>query len=37
VPEDLNVAGMMRNRRLPRHVAGVGMAELRRQVEYKAT
>jgi putative transposase len=37
VPEDLNVAGMMRNRRLARHVAGVGMAELRRQVEYKAT
>jgi putative transposase len=27
VLEDLNVAGMMRNRRLARHVAGVGMAE----------
>ncbi|MER5387650.1 IS607 family element RNA-guided endonuclease TnpB [Saccharopolyspora sp. NPDC002686] len=36
VIEDLNVAGMMRNRRLARDVAGVGMAELRRQVEYKA-
>jgi len=36
VIEDLHVAGMVRNRRLARHVAGVGMAELRRQVEYKA-
>jgi putative transposase len=36
VIEDLNVAGMTRNRRLARHVAGVGMGELRRQVEYKA-
>jgi putative transposase len=36
VLEDLNVAGMTRNRRLARHVAGVGMAELRRQIEYKA-
>jgi putative transposase len=35
VIEDLNVAGMTRNRRLARHVAGVGMGELRRQVEYK--
>jgi putative transposase len=35
VMEDLNVAGMIRNRRLARHVAGVGMGELRRQVEYK--
>jgi putative transposase len=34
--EDLNVSGMTRNRRLARHVAGVGMAELRRQIEYKA-
>ena len=33
--EDLNVAGMTKNRRLARHVAGVGMGELRRQVEYK--
>ncbi|WP_245849152.1 IS607 family element RNA-guided endonuclease TnpB [Lentzea kentuckyensis] len=36
VVEDLNVAGMLRNRRLARHIAGVGMAELRRQIEYKA-
>jgi putative transposase len=36
VVEDLNVAGMLCNRRLARHIAGVGMAELRRQVEYKA-
>lgn len=37
VVEDLNVSGMTKNRRLARHVAGVGMAELRRQIEYKAT
>ncbi|MQA60025.1 MAG: IS200/IS605 family element transposase accessory protein TnpB [Actinophytocola sp.] len=37
VVEDLNVSGMLANRRLARHVAGVGMAELRRQIEYKAT
>jgi putative transposase len=36
VVEDLHVAGMVRNHRLARHVAGAGMAELRRQVEYKA-
>jgi putative transposase len=36
VVEDLNVAGMTKNRRLARYVAGVGMAELRRQIEYKA-
>jgi putative transposase len=36
VIEDLNVAGMVRNRRLARHVADCGMAELRRQIEYKA-
>ncbi|SDM56247.1 putative transposase [Lentzea albidocapillata subsp. violacea] len=35
VIEDLNVAGMLRNRRLARHVAGIGLAELRRQLEYK--
>lgn len=35
VLEDLNVSGMMRNRRLARHLAGVGMGELRRQVAYK--
>jgi putative transposase len=36
VVEDLNVAGMVRNRRLARHIAGLGMAELRRQLDYKA-
>ena len=36
VVEDLNVAGMTKNRRPARHVAGVGMTELRRQIEYKA-
>jgi putative transposase len=36
VVEDLNVAGMVKNKRLARHVAGVGMAEFRRQVTYKA-
>jgi putative transposase len=36
VLEDLNVKGMMSNRRLARHVAGVGMGEFRRQIEYKA-
>jgi putative transposase len=35
VVEDLNVAGMLQNRRLARHVAGTGMGEFRRQVEYK--
>ena len=33
--EDLNVAGMVRNHRLARHIAGLGMAELRRQLDYK--
>ena len=28
---------MVRNRRLARHIAGLGMAELRRQLDYKAT
>ncbi|TDD43036.1 IS607 family element RNA-guided endonuclease TnpB [Saccharopolyspora elongata] len=37
VLEDLNVSGMIKNRRLARHVADVGMAELRRQIEYKAS
>ncbi|SDJ55204.1 putative transposase [Lentzea albidocapillata subsp. violacea] len=37
VLEDLNVSGMMRNRRLARHIAGVGMGELRRQAGYKTT
>jgi putative transposase len=36
VIEDLHVAGMVRNRRLARHIAGVGMAELLRQIQYKA-
>ncbi|MGV9869561.1 IS607 family element RNA-guided endonuclease TnpB [Rhodococcus koreensis] len=36
VVEDLNVAGMIHNRRLARRIAGVGMGEFRRQVEYKA-
>ena len=35
VLENLNVAGMLKNRRLARHIAGVGMGELRRQIEYK--
>jgi putative transposase len=35
VVEDLNVAGMIRNRRLSRHIAGVGLGEFRRQLEYK--
>ena len=35
VVEDLNVAGMVRNPRLARHIAGLGMAELRRQLDYK--
>jgi len=35
VAEDLNVAGMLRNRRLARHIADAGFAELRRQLAYK--
>lgn len=35
VVEDLNVAGMLRNRRLARKIADAGFAEIRRQVEYK--
>jgi putative transposase len=35
VIEDLNVAGMLRNRRLARRIAGVGMGELRRQIDYR--
>jgi putative transposase len=37
VIEDLNVAGMVRNRRLARRISGLGMGEFRRQLEYKAT
>jgi putative transposase len=36
VVEDLHVAGMVKNRRLARHVADASFAEFRRQVEYKA-
>ncbi|WP_127504367.1 IS607 family element RNA-guided endonuclease TnpB [Actinoplanes solisilvae] len=35
VVEDLNVAGMLTNRRLARHIADAGFAELRRQLAYK--
>jgi putative transposase len=36
VIEDLSVAGMVRNRRLARHITDAGWAELRRQLTYKA-
>jgi putative transposase len=36
VIEDLNVSGMMKNRRLARRVADASFGELRRQLEYKA-
>ena len=35
VVEDLNVAGLLHNRRLARHIADAGFAELRRQLAYK--
>ncbi|MEO3922361.1 IS607 family element RNA-guided endonuclease TnpB [Micromonosporaceae bacterium B7E4] len=35
VVEDLHVAGMLRNRRLARHIADAGFAEIRRQLGYK--
>ncbi|RZU74850.1 putative transposase [Micromonospora kangleipakensis] len=35
VVEDLNVAGMLANRRLARSIADAGFAELRRQLAYK--
>lgn len=37
VVEQLNVAGMGRNRRLARAIADTGMAEIRRQLTYKTT
>jgi putative transposase len=36
VIEDVHVAGMLRNRRLARHIAGANWAEIRRQLTYKA-
>ena len=36
VVEDLNVTGMLANRRLARHVADASFSEVRRQLEYKA-
>ncbi|MBT2505923.1 IS607 family element transposase accessory protein TnpB [Streptomyces sp. ISL-98] len=35
VVEDLNVAGMLKNRRLARRVADAGFGEIRRQIAYK--
>jgi IS605 OrfB family transposase len=35
VVEDLNIAGMVRNRRLARHIADAGFGEIRRQFAYK--
>jgi IS605 OrfB family transposase len=35
VVEDLNVTGMLANRRLARHIADAGFAEIRRQLKYK--
>ncbi|MGC4797393.1 IS607 family element RNA-guided endonuclease TnpB [Micromonospora saelicesensis] len=35
VVEDLNVAGMLHNRKLARHIADAGFAEIRRQLAYK--
>jgi putative transposase len=36
VVEDLNVAGLLRNRRLARHIADASFGELRRQLAYKS-
>ncbi|NML50013.1 IS200/IS605 family element transposase accessory protein TnpB [Streptomyces sp. R302] len=36
VVEDLNVAGMLRNPRLARHIADAGFGEIRRRLTYKA-
>jgi IS605 OrfB family transposase len=35
VVENLNVTGMLRNRRLAKHIADAGFAEIRRQLAYK--
>ncbi|WP_155370074.1 IS607 family element RNA-guided endonuclease TnpB [Catellatospora vulcania] len=37
VVEDLNVSGMLRNRKLARHIADAGFGELRRELTYKTT
>lgn len=37
VVEDLNVSGMLRNRRLARHIADAGFGEIKRQLSYKTT
>ncbi|HTJ33764.1 MAG TPA: IS200/IS605 family accessory protein TnpB-related protein, partial [Dactylosporangium sp.] len=37
VVEDLNVTGMLANRRLARHIADAGFAEIRRHLAYKTT
>jgi IS605 OrfB family transposase len=37
VVEDLNVAGMLANRRLARRIADAGFGEIRRQLAYKTT
>jgi putative transposase len=36
VLEDLNVSGMLKNKRLSRAIADVGLSEFRRHIEYKA-
>jgi putative transposase len=36
VLEDLHIAGMLKNRKLSRAIADVGMSEFKRQIEYKA-